>query len=60
METNEIEVGYYIINGTKRVLYWDGEKWMKPVKDQQGRMGIWLGRLEKQPKVKSVKPIEVK
>ena len=48
----ELEVGYYIINETKRILYWDGEKWMKPVKDQQGRLGTWLCQLDKQPKIK--------
>ena len=25
--------GYYRINKTKKILYWDGDKWMKPVKD---------------------------
>ena len=28
-----LETGnYYRINGTKKKLYWDGEKWMKPQK----------------------------
>lgn len=49
--------GYYRMNGTKRILYWDGEKWMKPVKDQQGRLGTWIGQLDKQPKVKSAEYI---
>ena len=49
--------GYYRLNGTKRILYWDGEKWMKPIKDQQGRLGTWLGKLDKQPKVKSAEYI---
>lgn len=49
--------GYYRLNGSKRILYWDGEKWMKPVKDQQGRYGTWLGQLDKQPKVKSAEYI---
>ena len=45
-----LEVGeYYRINGTKKILYWDGEKWMKPVKDQQKRYGTWNGFLDKQP-----------
>ena len=49
--------GYYRLNGGKRILYWDGEKWMKPMKDQQGRYGTWLGQLDKQPKVKSAEYI---
>lgn len=48
-----IEEGvYYRINGTKRVLYWDGEKWMLPVKNTRGE--YFAARLmDKQPKVKS-------
>jgi hypothetical protein len=56
----ELEVGYYIINETKRILYWDGEKWMKPVKDQQGRLGTWLCQLDKQPKIKKVIATDIK
>lgn len=55
-----LETGYYKINGTKKVLYWDEEKWMKPMKDQQGRLESWLGKLDKQPKIKSVEKMEVK
>jgi len=43
------ETGYYQINGTKKVLYWDGSKWMRPVKDKRGKYDGWLGHLEKQP-----------
>lgn len=51
----ELETGeYYVINNTKRVLYWNGEQWMKPVKDRQGRFGSLVGHLDKQPKIKSV------
>ena len=33
----ELETGnYYVINNTKRVLYWNGEEWMKCIKDRQG------------------------
>lgn len=40
---------YYRINGTKKKLYWDGEKWMKPVKDSRGSYDGWIAPLEKQP-----------
>lgn len=55
----DVEIGYYKINGTKRVLYWDGDKWMKPIKDQQKRYGTWIGALDKQPKVKTVEEIDI-
>ena len=45
---------YYKINGTGRILYWDGEKWMKPAKDTRGSYSGWVSPLEKQPKIKSV------
>jgi hypothetical protein len=51
--------GYYRINKTKKILYWDGDKWMKPVKDQQKRYGNWVGHLEVQPIVKSVELVDV-
>lgn len=54
---------YYQINGTKKVLYWDGEKWMQPAKDTRGKYGEWLRHLEKQPTnvktVKEVKPFQI-
>ena len=40
---------YYRINGTKKKLYWDGEKWMKPAKDSRGSYDGWIAPLEKQP-----------
>ncbi len=53
-----MEEGYYVINNTKKVLYWDGELWRKPVKDQQGRFSGWLTNLEKQPNIKTATPVE--
>lgn len=40
---------YYRINGTKKKLYWDGEKWMKPIKDSRGSYDGWIAPLDKQP-----------
>ncbi len=40
---------YYRINGTKKKLYWNGEKWMKPRKDSRGSYDGWIAPLEKQP-----------
>ena len=55
MENLKLESGeYYFINKSKKILYWDGEKWMKPVKDRQGRYSGWLEKLDQQPNVKSV------
>jgi hypothetical protein len=51
---------YYRINGTKKILYWDGMKWMKPVKDQQKRFGTWNTHLDKQPtNIKSVELVDI-
>lgn len=51
---------YYQINGTKKVLYWDGEKWWKPSKDIRRSYGGWISPLEKQPtNIKTVKEVEV-
>ena len=45
-----LETGnYYRINGTKKKLYWDGEKWMKPQKDSRGSYDGWITPLDKQP-----------
>lgn len=44
-----LKPGYYRINGTKKKLYWDGEKWMKPQKDNRGQYSGWIMHLEKQP-----------
>lgn len=56
---NQVQLGkYYQINGTKKVLYWDGEKWMKPIKDNSGKYGGWIGHLEKQPtNIKTIKEV---
>jgi hypothetical protein len=51
---------YYRINGTKKKLYWDGEKWMKPSKDTRGSYSGWISPLDKQPKVKYVERITEK
>ena len=59
MELNLEEGQYYRINKTKKILYWNGEKWMKPVKDNLKSYGTYLGHLEKQPtNVKFVEVIE--
>ena len=51
------EPDYYQINNTKKVLYWDGDKWMKPVKDHYRRF-TFLTTLDKQPtNVKTVTPV---
>jgi hypothetical protein len=51
---------YYRINGTKKILYWDGSQWMKPVKDQQKRYGAWNTHLDKQPtNIKSVELVDI-
>lgn len=49
MNCTELEIDYYQINNTKKVLYWDGEKWMKPLKDNYKRF-TYLGILKEQPK----------
>lgn len=43
---------YYRINGTKKIFYWDGEKFLKPQKDTRGSYGGWIAPLDKQPKFK--------
>ena len=56
----ELEQGcYYIINGTKRILYWSGNEWMKPVKDNRGSYHGWVTFLEKQPKISTVSKVEI-
>jgi hypothetical protein len=57
---SELESGrYYRINGTKKRLYWNGLRWLKPVKDTRGQYSGWIGELEKQPKVKYVQEITI-
>ena len=53
--------GYYRINGTKKILYWDGEKWMKPQKDNRGNYGTYNAHLDKQPtNIKSVELVDIR
>jgi hypothetical protein len=52
-----IDGEYYRINGTQKILYWDGDKWMKPEKDHQKRWGTWVGPLSKQPT--NIKKVEL-
>lgn len=56
----ELEEGeYYRINNTKKILYWNGTLWMKPVKDNRGNIGTWLANLDKQPKnIKNVEKVD--
>lgn len=55
-----LEVGeYYRINNTKRILYWDGEQWMKPAKDSRGSYSGYIVSLDKQPNVKSIEKIDI-
>jgi len=55
-----LEDGYYKINGTKKILYWDGNKWMKPEKDTRKRYGGWNSHLDKQPtNVKTVELVDI-
>lgn len=57
MDLNKLEIGeYYRINGNI-VLYWDGEKWMKPQKDNRGNYGTYNSHLDKQPT--NIKPVEL-
>lgn len=50
-----LDSGYYYINGTAKVLYWDGEKWLNGVKDSL-KMYSLISALEKQPK--NIKTVE--
>lgn len=61
MDLNKLEIGeYYRINGNI-VLYWDGEKWMKPVKDVRKNYGTYNARLEKQPtNIKSIELVDIR
>lgn len=61
MDLNKLEIGeYYRINGNI-VLYWDGEKWMKPVKDVRKNYGTYNTRLEKQPtNIKSIELVDIR
>ena len=58
MNKNTMIAGeYYRINGTKKVLYWNGEIWCKPKKDNQGKFGSWVTPMAEQPK--NVKYVEL-
>ena len=61
MDLTKLEIGeYYRINGTI-VLYLDGEKWMKPVKDVRKNYGTYNTRLDKQPtNIKSVELVDIR
>lgn len=51
----QLQEDYYVINNSKKVLYWNGAEWMKPIKDRQGRLGSYITRLDKQPtKIKTI------
>lgn len=51
INTSLLESGeYYLINGTK-ILYWDGTRWLKPVKNSMGSYCGLLGFLNSQPKI---------
>lgn len=43
---------YYVNKKTKLPLYWNGEKWLKPVKDTRGEYSGILQILDEQPKIK--------
>mgnify|MGYP003419805972 FL=1 len=62
MELNKLEIGeYYRINGTKKILYWGGEKWMKPQKDNRGNYGTYNSHLDKQPtNIKHVELVDIR
>lgn len=51
---------YYRINGTKKILYWNGDEFRQPVKDNQKKYSGWNYPMEKQPKFKFGELIEEK
>ena len=54
----DIEPDYYQINNSKKVLYWTGTCWAKPIKDNRGKLGSYVCGLDNQPKnVKTIKPV---
>ena len=54
----QLEEDYYVINNSKKVLYWNGVEWMKPTKDRQGRLGSYITKLDKQPtNIRTVTPV---
>lgn len=57
--SNLVEDVYYRINDTKKILLWNGDEFMKPEKDQQGRYGSWITRIDSQPKIKFVQEVDM-
>ena len=49
---------YYRINGTNKILYFDGDMWYKPVKNNQGKYSTHVQTLEKQPNVKNAEMVQ--
>lgn len=59
-DTKDLKLGsYYRLNGTKKKLYWDGSKWMKPQKDSRGSYDGLISYLDKQPKFKFAEEITI-
>jgi len=59
-DTTLLEQGnYYRINGTKKMLYWDGDRFMKPQKDSRGKYEGWVQPIETQPKLKFAQLIKI-
>lgn len=50
-----IDVGFYYINNTMKVLYWNGTEWQGAVKDSL-KMYTLITQLERQPK--NIKTVE--
>jgi len=49
---DQLEEGeYYKINGTNKKLYWDGTKFMKPIKNSIGGFDGLISFLDKQPSI---------
>jgi hypothetical protein len=52
---------YYRINGTKKILYWDDEKWIKPEEDSRKNYGTYNSHLQKQPtNITSVELVDIR
>lgn len=51
IKTQLIDGEYYRINKTNKILYWDGENWLKPIKDQQKRYCTWNSYLENNQRI---------
>lgn len=55
MET--IEEGYYLVNGKKNLMYFDGAKWRKPAKDFNKRYSGHVSAQTFELKIKSLIPV---